>query len=137
MIYDLDDLDPKKWYVVCRYNDWEIRTATEREIIWRAIKELENGFYDYGQLVAILVNRILGWPIDQYLPIFDFGSRHKVCSVLTRGLWLVWYKKYAKPRGLDVRRPGGKLHVERTDPALVENHSTFRIVGVLNGGAAR
>ena len=137
IIRRLEDLNPSKYYPVCRYRDHRITTAVEREIFWRAMQQLHHTRYGYERLVSILINQIIGWPETKYLPVFDLGRRHKVCSTLARGLWVNWHEKYAKPRGLDVRRPGGPLHVERTDPALMENEETFELVGVLNAGAAR
>ncbi len=137
IIYDLKDLNPNVWYPVCRYKDWEIETAEERQIIWNAMTQLVGFPYDYGQLLAILINEVIGWPEAKYLPIFDLGRKRKVCSVLVRGLWMTWYEKYAKPRDLSVRRPGGPEHVERTHPALFENSPDFEIIGILNAGAGR
>ena len=136
-IYDLADLNPTKHFPVCRYRDWRIETAEEREIFWRAMQALHHTPYGYTNLVSILINQIIGWPKAHYLPLLDISRRAKVCSTLARGLWMAWYERYAKPRGLDVRRPGGPLHVERTDPALFENQQTFELIGVLNAGAAR
>lgn len=136
-LFDLRKLDPKRWYPVCRYRWSGLIDATGREYLWACMKELEGTPYDFGQLMAILCNKILGWPQDEYLPIFDFCNKWKVCSVLARGLLMSWYE-LVKHQFDYIKRPGGPLHVERTPPGLFENHSeTFQLIGVLNGGAGR
>ena len=135
-VFYLRELDKSKWYIVTRYKDWKIESAEEREIIWNGIKELDGEPYDYGQLLSIAINRLLRWPVDSYIPL-GWGKKKMVCSVLCRALWMLWYESYARPNSLPVRRPGGPLHVERTSPALFENETTYKIVGVLNGGAGR
>ena len=126
------ELDPTKLYLVCRYRKRTIKKAEERESFYRVFNELEGKPYDYGQLLAILINQVMGWnPID-YLPWFDFSRKRKVCSVAARICWLKWWKEYAIPNGLNVTRPGGNLNAERTPPAHFEIHSDFGVVGSLS-----
>ena len=126
-----ENINPNKLYIVCRYNQHIISTPQEREIFYKIFNELDGKKYDYGQLLSILLNEILDWsPID-YLPIFDFSRKRKVCSVMARACWISWWKKYAIPKGLGFSRPGGPLHVERTAPALFELAPDFGIVGIL------
>lgn len=125
------NFDYNRLYIVCRYNDWYIRTAEEREIFYSVFNDLDGKKYDYGQLLAILVNQVMHWSSIDYLPIFDLSRKRKVCSVAARICWLKWWKKYAQPEGLVVRRPGGELNAERTPPAHFELCPTFRIAGLL------
>jgi len=125
------NIDQEKLYIICRYKDWSIRTAEEREIFYKVFNELDGVPYDYGQILAILLNQIMHWdPID-YLSWLDFSRKRKVCSVAARICWLDWYKEFAKPSHLKVRRPGGDLNAERTAPAHFELDPTFEIVGLL------
>ena len=125
------NIDHKKRYIVCRYKDWTIRTAEEREIFYKVFNELKGKRYDYGQLVAILINELMDWSPADYLSIFDLSRKRKVCSVMAMICWLRWWKLYAKPNNLEVRRPGGFLHAEKAPPAHFELHRTFGIAGLL------
>ena len=126
------NIDRKKLYIVCRYKDWAIRSAQEREIFYKVFNDLKGKKYDYGQLVAILINEIMNWDPADYLSILDLSRKRKVCSVMARICWLKWWKEHAKPLGLNVRRPGGWLHAERTPPCLFELSPDFGIAGILN-----
>ena len=109
-----------------------ICTAADRKVIYRGIELLQGTAYDAPQLLAILIQEYLGFPEGDYLHVLD-PRRKTVCSPAVRGLWVkLWQEKGGKESGF--RRPGGKLHVERTPPALMENHITFEIVGILKGG---
>jgi len=125
-------LDRDKVYIVCRYRDFRIKTATDRKVIYRGIELLQGTAYDSLQLLAILVQEYLGFSEKDYINVLD-PRRRTVCSPAVRGLWIrLWLEKGGKRSGY--RRPGGKLHVERTPPVLMENHKTFEIVGILEGG---
>lgn len=125
-------LDPNKAYIVCRYKDFRITTAEERLIIYDGIGYFGDSAYDIPQLLSIFIHEFLGFPEEDYYHFFD-PRRWTVCSPAVRGLWVgLWQAKGGEASGY--RRPGGKLHVERTPPALMENHETFEVVGVLEGG---
>jgi len=69
---------------------------------------------------------------EDYLHVID-PRRKTVCSPAVRGLRVkLWLEIGGKESRF--RRPGGELHVERTPPALMEDHSTFEVVGILAGG---
>jgi len=125
-------LNRDKVYIVCRYRGFRIRTAADRQIIYDGIELLDGSAYDAPQLMAILIQEYLGFDEEDYIHVVD-PRRKTVCSPAVRGLWVkLWLEKGGKKSGF--RRPGGKLHVERTPPALMENHQTFKIVGILEGG---
>ena len=65
--------------------------------------------YDYGQLVNILVNQILGYPYDEKVKWFDLGSKRKVCSV---GVAVVYQKlrKVLESEGIIIERLFSKLN---------------------------
>jgi hypothetical protein len=48
--------------------------------------------YDYGQLLDIAVNQILGFEHQRRLSVFDLGKRRKVCSVGVRTAFEYLYK---------------------------------------------
>ena len=125
-------LNQNKVYIVCRYRDFRVKTAADRKIIYHEIELLDESAYDAPQLLAILIQEYLGFPEENYLHLLD-PRRKIVCSPAVRGLWVkLWLEKGGEKSRF--RRPGGKLHVERTPPALMENHETFKIVGILEGG---
>lgn len=125
-------LNPDKVYIVCRYRDFRVETAADRQVFYSGIALLQGTTYDATQLMAILIQEYLGFPEEDYLNVLD-PRRKTVCSPAVRGLWIkLWLEKGSKKSNF--RRPGGKLHVERTRPALMENHKTFEIIGILEGG---
>jgi len=125
-------LNRDKVYIVCRYRDYRIESAADRQIIYSGIELLDGTAYDTRQLMAILIQEYLGFPEEDYIHVLD-PRRKTVCSPAVRGLWVkLWQEKGGKDSKF--RRPGGELHVERTPPALMENHRTFEIVGILEGG---
>ena len=125
-------LNPEKVYIVCRYRDFRVETAADRQVVYSGIELLQGTAYDATQLMAILIQEYLGFPKEDYLHVFD-PRRKTVCSPAVRGLWVkLWLEKGGEESR--VRRPGGELHVERTPPAMMENHGTFEIVGTLAGG---
>jgi hypothetical protein len=127
------EIDPARWLIVTRYQHrtGDEMTAEEREIFMQVFRDLDGTRYDYGQLLAILINQIAGWPRVLYLPIFDLSRNRKVCSVAARIAWLRWWKEYGKSNVPGARRPGGSLIAERTPPAHFEIHETHRIAGRL------
>lgn len=133
-------VDRTRWFIVCRYADQEGNwlSETEKRIFRAVFRELEGVGYDYGQLIDILINQMMGWSPADYLSIFDLGRSRKVCSVAARIAWLRWWKEYGREHLSHSRRPGGNLNAERTSPALFENHETFNVVGrlVLDGRMA-
>lgn len=48
--------------------------------------------YDFGQLINIAVNQILGYPYDEKVLWFDFGCKMKVCSVGVGAIIQKWRK---------------------------------------------
>jgi hypothetical protein len=125
-------LNPDKVYIVCRYRDFRVETAADRQVVYSGIDLLQGTAYDATQLMAILIQEYLGFPEEDYLHVLD-PRRKTVCSPAVRGLWVkLWLEKVGEESRF--RRPGGELHVERTPPALMENHGTFEIVGILAGG---
>jgi len=116
-------------YCVCRYRDVHINTIpeAEKEIFRCVCKEYDGTKYDYAQLIDIGIKGILHW-IPEYLPIFDFSRKRKVCSVVVAIAYVKWWEESKHWGG---RRPLGGQNVEVASPADFENHPTFRRVGQL------
>jgi len=55
-------LKPDKVYTVCRYRDFRVETATDRQVIYSGIELLQGTAYDATQLMAILIQEYLGFP---------------------------------------------------------------------------
>jgi hypothetical protein len=55
-------LNRNKVYIVCRYRDFRVKTAADRQIIYNGIELLDESAYDAPQLLAILIQEYLGFP---------------------------------------------------------------------------
>lgn len=95
--------------------------------------------YDYGQLLNILINQLLGYPFDEKVKWFDFGGKQKVCSVGFGAIYNKWTKgknyarlfnklneKYwSKSFYKDFYDNGGNWNIENYYPANVSNPKHF------------
>ena len=118
----------EKAYSVHRYAD-AIPTIPAEDLILSFFDEMDGTIYDVPSLFNFIALDLLGYDETDYKPIFDLGRNNLVCSVGARAADLLWYEKLLKP--IIYRRPGGKLHVEKTPPALFPGHATYLHLGKL------
>jgi hypothetical protein len=65
--------------------------------------------YDYGQLLNIAMNVLLGYEFEEKTKVFDFGAKRKVCSVGIAAIFQKW-RKALETQGTIVPRLFGKLN---------------------------
>jgi len=118
----------KTSYSVHRYAD-AIPTISAEDLILNFFDEMDGRIYDVPSLFNFIILDILDYDEADYKPILDLGKKNMVCSVGARAADMLWYEKLLIP-SLH-RRPGGKIHVERTAPALFPEHETYLHLGKL------
>ena len=123
----------EKAYSVHRYAD-AIPTITAEDLILSFFDKMDGTIYDVPSLFNFIALDILGYDEADYKPIFDLGEKNMVCSVGARASDMLWYEKLMNPNVC--RRPGGKLHVEKTPPALFPGHDTYLHLGKLIANTA-
>ena len=120
----------KKTYSVHRYAD-AIPSSQAEEQMLAFFNEMDGTIYDVPSLFNFLILDFLGYDEADWKPIFDLGSKNMVCSVGVRAAEMKWYNESL----IDTpcRRPGGRLHVEKTPPALFPGHDTYLHLGAMSG----
>ncbi len=88
------------------------------DIMKEAVAQMYGTEYDYGQLVNILINRILGYPQTRIVSWMDLGRTRKVCSVGLR----VIYEHLRKE--LEKKGKGFEKLFQKLNPKL-ELHDPF------------
>lgn len=95
--------------------------------------------YDYGQLLNILINQLLGYPYDEKVKWFDGGGKLKVCSVGVGAIMNKWTKGKNYTRLFNKLNPkywhkiiyedfyknGGNWNIENYYPANFSNPKHF------------
>jgi len=94
--YALDDI------AIYRYTKKEL-TDKDIGIMIKATLPMLGTKYDYGQLMNIAVNTILGYPYDEKVKWFDLGGKRKVCSVGMAVIFQKW-RKVLESEGFNVQR---------------------------------
>jgi len=74
--------------------------------------------YDRGQLVDIMLNRLLGIPDGEFTRIFDAGTARTVCSGGVAACFE--YHRLSLPEHLRWPRLFGGMYIERVPPAAFE-----------------
>jgi len=77
-----------------------------------AAEQIKGSDYDYGQLLDILINGIMGYEHQRRLSFFDFGRTRKVCSVGVRAAFERLYKTMINPDG----EPPNKWLFDKMNP---------------------
>ncbi len=85
-------------------------------IMEKACDELYGTFYDFGQLLDAVINRVLGYVHVIEYKIFDFGKDQKVCSVGIR----MAYEKLRKAVEPAMERLFNKLNPEKWTVSQIE-----------------
>ena len=63
------------------------------ETMKEAAMEMVGENYDFGQILDIAINSLLGYGHQRKLKFFDFGIKKKVCSVGVRAAFEYLYQK--------------------------------------------
>jgi hypothetical protein len=127
-------------------------TAKDIRIMLHAALPILLTKYDYGQLLNIAVNQMLGYPFERKTSLFDFSRRRMVCSVGVAAVYQKWRKileatgekvpprlfsrlnpaKWSKEFRRKFEQNGSRWHVENTYPAHFANtdffNNEFRLV---------
>ena len=85
-------------------------------IMEKACDELYGTFYDFGQLLDVAINQILGYDHAIKFNIFDFGKGQKICSVGIRNA----YEKLRKTVEPEMERLFNKLNPEKWTVSQIE-----------------
>lgn len=85
--------------------------------------------YDFGQLLDMALNRILGYKVSNWRTWFDADASLKVCSVGARACFEAGRKVFCRLYGFEPYERLWASHVERTPPAAFANSDKFEHVG--------
>ncbi len=114
-------------------------SKSDVEILLKAAEHIIGTKYDFGQLLDIAINQILGYPFDDKIKWFDFGNKQKVCSVgvatifekfrnETKSIDRLFSKlNFRKWSGSMIKKfysNGGRWDIEQTYPANFSNSAT-------------
>lgn len=128
---------------IYRYTKKQI-TQDDIKILLEATIPILLTKYDVGQLIDIAINQILGYPYDEKIYWFDFGTKYKVCSVGAGAIYQKW-RKILEAKGTIIPRlfsklnpnrwsqdfiqkfkdNGGRWNIENYYPALFSNSDMF------------
>lgn len=119
-------IKPLKDYCLSDLSIYRLReielTSEHIAKLWEAAEHIKGSDYDYGQLLDILINGIMGYDHQRRLSIFDFGRRKKVCSVGVRAAFEHLYKTMINPDGDPPHKwLFGKLNPEKWSEEKQEN----------------
>lgn len=139
---------------IYRYNHKNIDYG-DISLLLRGTLSILGTKYDYGQLINILINQMLGYAYDEKVKWFDLGCKRKVCSVGVAAIYQyrklnsmtkinrlfsklnnnAWSKDFVEK----FIKNGGKWNVENTYPAmfgLTDSHfnNETRLVLKMNKG---
>ena len=123
-------------------------------IMKKAAEKMDGTKYDYGQLLDIAINHIMGYEHQRPLTIFDFSRKRKVCSVGIRVVYEYLYQKKYRPEQVTEKWLFDKLNpekwksgdiekfrgtdVEATSPAYFANsnyfQNEFKLIARFNNG---
>ena len=118
----------EKAYSVHRYAD-AIPSVPAEDLILNFFDEMDGKIYDVPSLFNFIILDVLNYDETDYKPILDLGKKNMVCSVGARAADVLWYNELLI--NTTCRRPGGKIHVERSCPALFPEHDTYLHLGQL------
>ncbi len=89
------------------------------KILLKATVPLLGTKYDYGQLLNIATNQMLGYSFDEKTKVFDMGGKRKVCSVGVAAVFQIWRKELEK-QGIKIPRLFSKLNRNNWDPKFLK-----------------
>jgi len=110
-------------------DDISIYRHTKKDITDDDIKKMLHGTlpiidtkYDYGQLINILANQVLGYEFDEKIKMFDFGAGRKVCSVGVAAVYQYW-RKQLENIGIEKQRLFSKLNESNWDKDFITRYN--------------
>jgi len=107
--------DKKTEYKVYRFTKKTLTPEDIEKMQWIA-NILSGRKYDYGQLINILMNGIMGYEYSEKIKAFDFGSELKVCSVSIACI----FQKWRVLTGKKTARLFSKLNPKKWDKEFIE-----------------
>lgn len=94
-------------------------TDADIELMLLATLSIIGTKYDYGQLLNIAANQLLGYKYEEKIKVFDFGAKRKVCSVGVAVVYQKW-RKVLEARGVQIPRLFSQLNANAWSKDFVE-----------------